>query len=223
MPVKKEIVYPIFLECCPYAVDTFWENIFEDLAYGKTPYGTYISKDFLCCSYRKKDFSYKIERKDAKQIYEEVYALFTTKLGLFSPREKAKQKKAFDELESSMRSWRDNWSSIRKKNTKELLIELYVIKMKNKYSLSLEQSKHLLSILFMAMVFRVITSEDIEYQNGHIQHIKGIRFRKNRIIVDRELYNIDTTITPRIVLEKKLMSNNWAKYLKELKRNEKFN
>lgn len=223
MPVKKEIAYPIFLECCPYAVDTFWENIFEDLAYGKTPYGTYISKDFLCCSYRKKDFSYKIERKDAKQIYEEVYTLFTTKLGLFSPREKAKQKKAFDEFESSMRSWRDNWSNIRKKNTKELLIELYVIKMKNKYSLSLEQSKHLLSILFMAMVFRVITSEDIVYQNGHIQNIKGIRFMKNRIIVDRDLYNIDTTITPRIILEKKLMSSYWTKYLKELKRNERFN
>ena len=47
MPIKKEIVYPVFLECCEFSVDSFWENIFEDLAYGKTPYGTYINKNFL--------------------------------------------------------------------------------------------------------------------------------------------------------------------------------
>ena len=63
MPIKREIVYPIFLECCQFTDDKFWENVFEDLAYGKTPYGTYISKDFLCCSYKKKEFSYKIEKK----------------------------------------------------------------------------------------------------------------------------------------------------------------
>ena len=63
MPIKREIIYPIFLECCQFTDDKFWENVFEDLAYGKTPYGTYISKDFLCCSYKKKEFSYKIEKK----------------------------------------------------------------------------------------------------------------------------------------------------------------
>ena len=46
MPIKKDIVYPGFIECLQFTEDIFWENIFEDLAYGKTPYGTYISKDF---------------------------------------------------------------------------------------------------------------------------------------------------------------------------------
>ncbi len=81
MPLKKEIIYPIFMECCQYTTDAFWENVFEDLSYGKTPYGTYISKDFLCCSYRKKDFSYKIERKEAKKVYDEVHTLLVNKLG----------------------------------------------------------------------------------------------------------------------------------------------
>ena len=79
MPIKKDIVYPIFIECLQFTEDIFWENIFEDLAYGKTPYGTYISKDFLCCKYKKKDFSYKIERKDPKILYEEVYNLLANK------------------------------------------------------------------------------------------------------------------------------------------------
>ncbi len=219
MPLKKEIVYPIFLECCPYATDTFWENVFEDLAYGKTPYGTYISKDFLCCSYRKKDFSYKIERKEAKQVHDEVYHLLMTKLGLFSPQERVRQKKAFDDLESNMRFSRNSWSSIRKKSIKELLIELFVTKMKNKYSLSLKQSRYLLSAIFMAMVFKVITSDDIEYENGGIQAIDGINFSEGHVVITRDLYDLNVSTIPKLALEKKRMSDNWTKYLKELRRN----
>jgi hypothetical protein len=184
MPIKKEIVYPIFLECCPHAKNSFWENIFEDLAYGKTPYGTYISKDFLCCSYRKKDFSYKIERKKSIQVHNDIYRLLTVKLGLFSPQEKIQHKKDFENLESTMRYSRDDWSSIRKKNVKELLVELFVARMKNKYSLTLKKSRYLLSVIFMAMVFKVITSDDIDYSDGIINNIEGIKFSKNKIIIE---------------------------------------
>ena len=115
MLVKKEILFPIFLECCQYADDTFWENIFEDLAYGKAPYGTYISKEFLCCGYKKKEFSYKIEKKPAETIYQEVYALLTKRLGLLSYREKVKKKKIFTDLEDSIKDTRKKWVDIKKK------------------------------------------------------------------------------------------------------------
>jgi len=219
MPIKKEIIYPIFLECCPHAKNSFWENIFEDLAYGKTPYGTYISKDFLCCSYRKKDFSYKIERKKSIQVHNDIYRLLTVKLGLFSPQEKIQHKKDFENLESTMRYSRDDWSSIRKKNVKELLVELFVARMKNKYSLTLKKSRYLLSVIFMAMVFKVITSDDIDYSEGKINNIEGIKFRKNKIIIECDLYDLDPVSGPRIVFEKKSkMSDNWVKYLKELRK-----
>ena len=117
MPIRKEIIYPIFLECCQYADDTFWENIFEDLAYGKAPYGTYISKDFLCCNYKKKEFNYKIENKEASKMFDEVYNLLTKKLGLLSQKEKVKKRKAFIDAEESIKESRKNWSDIRKKNT----------------------------------------------------------------------------------------------------------
>uniref|UniRef100_A0A6C0LYE6 Uncharacterized protein n=1 Tax=viral metagenome TaxID=1070528 RepID=A0A6C0LYE6_9ZZZZ len=218
MPIKKEIIYPIFLECCPHAKNSFWENIFEDLAYGKTPYGTYISKDFLCCSYRKKDFSYKIERKKSLQIHNDVYKLLTDKLGLFSPQEKNQHKKDFENLENEMSYSRDNWSSIRKKNIKELLVELFVIRMKNKYSLTLKKSRYLLSVIFMAIIFKVITSDDIKYSDGKIYEIEGIKFSKNKVIIECELYNLDTLSGNRIVSTKKSkMSDNWLKYLKELR------
>jgi len=130
MPIKREIIYPIFLECCQFTDDKFWENVFEDLAYGKTPYGTYISKDFLCCSYKKKEFSYKIEKKLPKDVYNDVYDLLTNKLGLLSPLEKSKKRKIFKDIEEDITESRKNWNDIKKKNIKELLIELYVARMK---------------------------------------------------------------------------------------------
>ena len=65
---KREIIYPIFLNCCQFTNDPFWQNIFEELAYGKTSYGIYISKNFICCNQKRKEFSYKIENKEVKRL-----------------------------------------------------------------------------------------------------------------------------------------------------------
>lgn len=218
MPIKKEIIYPIFLECCQYADDAFWESIFEEMAYGKAPYGTYISKKFLCCSYKKKEFSYKIEKKDAETMYTEVYNLLTKKLGLLSQREKVKKKKAFTDLEESMKESRKEWGSIRKKNMKELLIEMYVTRMKTKHLLTIKQARYLLSIIFIAMVFKVIVAKDIDYSNGRINRIEGIDFIKKQIVIQRDMYDLHISFAPHIVLDKKLMSDNWEKYLKDLRK-----
>ena len=102
----KKIVYPIFLECCQYTNSIFWENIFENLAYGKAPYGSYISENFLCCSYKQKEFNYKIEKKDSETVYKEVFSLLTNSLGIFSQQEK---------VENDIKNSRKNWNDIKKK------------------------------------------------------------------------------------------------------------
>lgn len=218
MPIKKEIIYPVFLECCHYADDTFWENIFEELAYGKSPYGTYISKDFLSCSYRKKEFNYKIEKKDAETMYKEVYKLLTKRLGLLSQTEKVKKKKAFTDLEDKIKDSRKSWFDIKKKNMKELLIELYVSRMKNKYSLSVKQAKNLLSIILFSLIFKVIKVDDIDYSNGQINSIKGINFSKKQVLIEHDLYNIEVSFVPDIFVDKKAMADNWEKYLESLRK-----
>ena len=66
-----------------------WKYIFEDLAYGRTPYGTYITKDFLCCNYKGKEFSYKIDTtKTGEQLYNELYNILFNKFGLLSIEDK---------------------------------------------------------------------------------------------------------------------------------------
>jgi hypothetical protein len=218
MIIQKEIIYPYFLDCCMYATDNFWENIFEDLAYGITPYGTYISKNFFCCSYKKKEFSYKIENKDPKELYNDIYELLTIKLGLYSNKEKAKKKFDFESHEDDIKILKNNWSNIRKKSTKDILIEKYVIDMKYKHNLSISQSKYLLSLIIIALMFKTINIKDIKYENGKILNIEGIDFNNNDIIFKRNLFNLEPIITPQFVEYKKFMFDNWEKLLKDLRK-----
>lgn len=218
MPLKNEIIYPIFLECCQYAEDTFWKNMFEDLSYGKPPYGTYISKDFLCCSYKNKEFSYKIEHKNPDELYNEIYNILTTKMGILSEKEKVRRRADFHKAEYRIKECRQDWSNIRKRNVKNLLIERYVIDMKRKYNLSVKQAKYLLSVVFIATVFKVIVPKDIDYSGGKIQNIDGIEFIDNKIIIKRNIYDINVDFSPEIFINQKVMSNNWKKYLESLRK-----
>jgi hypothetical protein len=220
MPQKKEIVYPVFLECCQYADDAFWESIFEDLTYGRAPYGTYISKGFLCCSYKNKEFSYKLERKESKILYDDIYKLLTEKLGILSHKEKIRKRLVFNELEKNIRESRQEWSHIRRKNIKDTMYEKYVIEMKHKYSLSVKQCKYLLAVIMVSIMFKTITTKDITFKDDKIQNILGIDFAKGKVILKRPLCNSleVQTETPDIT-ESKLMSDNWEKYLKTLRTN----
>lgn len=217
MPVKKEIIYPFFLECCQYADDTFWENIFEELAYGKPPYGTYINKDFLCCSYKNKEFSYKIERKAPEVLYADIYRLLTEKLGILSYREKAQKKLDFHEIEKSIQESRTDWSNIRKKNIKDVMYERYVIEMKHEHNLTLKQCKKLLATILVSIMFKTISAKDIEYSDGKIQSITGIDFKDGEIILSRPICAGVQEYPQEIECNVQIMSENWDRYLRILK------
>jgi len=218
MPQKREIVYPFFLECCQFSDDTFWESIFEDLAYGKAPYGTYISKGFICCSYKGKEFSYKLERKDPKILYDDICKLLTEKLGVLSHKEKAKKRIVFNELEKNIKESRQDWASIRRKNIKDTMYEKYVINMGKKHCLNTKQCKYLLAVIIVSIMFKTISSKDITYKDDNILDINGIEFGKGKIILKRPLCisteNIENVSDNG---EKKLMSGNWEKFVKNLR------
>ena len=194
------LVYPFFLDCCQYADNIFWENLFFDLAFGIPPLGTYISQDFLCCSLNQKEFIYGIEKKDSETLFKEVYSLLRNRLVVFSHQDKVGK---INDI---------------KKKMKETLIELYVSKMRTNYSLSIKQARHLLSTILIAMVFKVITAKDIDYSNGRINKINGINFSKNQVIITQNLWNINLSSASCIFVDKKCMANNWEKYLEKLRK-----
>lgn len=228
MSRKREILYPFFLECGQLANDAFWESIFEDLAYGKAPHGTYISKGFLTCSFRGKEFSYKLERKDPAVLYQDIYNLLTEKIGILSQKEKMQKKIDFHEVEKNLRETRQDWASIRKKNIRDTLYEKYVIEMKNKYNLSIKQCKYLLAILLVALTFKTITAKDVDYNDDRINEIRGIAFEPGKVILQRSLCGqplpsddssdpIDDENGIEIVDQhncKYKMSENWSRYIK---------
>lgn len=216
MPVKKEIVYPFFMECTQYTTDFFWENIFEDLAYGKAPHGTYLSKDYLCCSYKNKEFNYKIDRKDPKVLYEEIYVLLTQKVGIFSNKEKTQRKKDFDDIEKTLKHSNNEWGSIRKKNIKDIMYEKYVIDMKKKHKLSLQKTKYLLSLIFVGIMFKSISSKDINYQDNRIVSIDGIDFSEGNFTFRKSLCinsSVDNECEDDNNCSNRIM-DNWEKFLK---------
>ena len=221
MPVRKEIIYPIFLECCKYTEDDdFWKYVFEDLAYGKTPYGTYISHDYLCCKTKDREFSYRIDKtKDSETVYNEIYNLLYNKAGILSELDLERKKLYFENIEKNIQEIRaSSWSAIKKKSIKERLIEDFVIAMKKEYNLSFFQAKRLLAVISIGIIFKLITSDDINYENGEIQNIDGISFDNKKIIITRNVQDLELPSTPETIVPKKLMSSNWEKYIENLRK-----
>ena len=214
--MKREIIYPIFLECSELSCDTFWKNIFEDLAYGQTPYGTYISKGFFCCSYKNKEFSYKIEKNDIQELFSDIQEL-SKRVGILSYEDKIQKKIDFKNAESDMKGNRQKWCSIRKKNLKDFLIENYVIRMKKEFNLDYKQAKYLNYVIFIAMIFKIITMKDIEYDEGEIKNIQGISFTDKKINLDKDIFSYEGRKCI-LVDDRKFMSDNWEKYLFALKK-----
>ena len=195
--------------------------IFEDLAYGKSPYGTYITKNFLCCNYKDKQFSYKIDpQKDPKIIFENIHKLLFHKFGLMSETDKNNRRYIFENTKNNVQELcKTDWSLIKKKNIKNILIENFVIDNKNKYNLSDSLCKKLLSIIKIGIIFKSITNDDINYTDGKIHSIKNIIFSNKKVKFNKNIYNTnDCSLSSQIIIEKKnSMSENWEKYLLNLK------
>lgn len=212
---KKEIVYPIFLQVSLHATDQFWMYLFEDLAYGICPYGTYFDNDVLCCRFKNKEFNFQFTNKEPYVIYTKLYNILRTKLKLTSKIDKYNQRVNFYRLLEDKRS--KQWVDIKKKNIKDVLIENYVIDMKLKYFLSKSQMKKLLSVIMIGFQFKLLNNKDVEYDPiiGKISNITGIIIKNNKIKLSNTL-----DIIPEFELYEQpknqiCMKDNWDKYLSQ--------
>jgi len=223
MPLKREIIYPFFLECT-LSEDKFWNNIFEDLAYGIPPSGTYINKGYLSCSYKNKEFSYKIERKTPQILYDEIYSLLINKVGILSQREKQKQKIEFEEIEKTLKNSKKKWTDIRKKNIRNFLLERYVLKLKDQCNLDITDCRMILTIISIATMFKLIGNKDINYENDAITSINGIEINgDNDVIIKYDIDNInysEESVEDENV-EKRDFLSNWNTYVKQKKKKHK--
>lgn len=210
---KNNVLYPIFLECCAFTDNIFWINIFENLSYGKTSHGIYITKNhFLCCSYKNKEFSYKIDdNKDAKTIYNEVYILLTKKVGIHSNQEKQINKNVF--YENYNNNTKLNWTNIKKKNIKDILLEQYILEKKKLYNLTLDQSKFLYTIINFSLIFKILNTSNIIFDNGKIIDITDIKLSENKIDIYPNIFISQKATLFSIYTKKKSFRELWTKYI----------
>jgi hypothetical protein len=194
MVIKKDIIYPIFIECLNFCENKFWLSIFEDLAYGKTPHGTFIHKNFFCCNYKGKEFSYKIEELEPKIIYSDIFNLLTKKLKILSEEDRKNQILDFIKIENELNEQKyDKWSSIKKKSTKDSLIENFIIEKKKCFDLNDRQAKILQKQINLGIIFKTISHKDIILKEGRIEKINDLDFFKKDFKINRDLIKSDET------------------------------
>ena len=211
-----EIVHPLFERCSEFTIDKFWRKTFIDLAKGKTPNGVYMYKGSLRLKGKPVDSITFAESDDCRHAFENIYKFLSTICGILSPVDKLKQRHEFESIEQENKN---NWVDIKRKKVKDLMIELYAVKMKQKYSLSLKQTRCLVSTICMGLLFKSISATNIILENGSIKNIDGISFRERRMFFDLELYNIDVdedNDTSIRESKKKYMVDYWVKYLFDL-------
>jgi hypothetical protein len=192
MVIKKDIIYPMFIECLQFCENTFWSSIFEDLAYGRCPYGTYIHKNFFSCNYKGKEFSYKVDEPDPQTLYQNIFNLLTKKIGIISDEEKKNKLLEFYNFENSISEIKyDKWSSIKKKNVKDSLIENFLLFVKKEFNLSWNQIKDLQKSINLGLIFKTISHKDINLKDGKIESINGITFSNKNYSIDINLIDSD--------------------------------
>jgi hypothetical protein len=194
MVIKKDIIYPIFIECLNFCENKFWLSIFEDLAYGKSPHGTFIHKNFFCCNYKGKEFSYKIEEIEPKNIYSDIFNLLTKKLKILSEEDRKNQILDFIKIENELNEQKyDKWSSIKKKSTKDSLIENFIIEKKKCFDLNDKHTKILQKQINLGIIFKTISHKDIILKDGRIEKINDLDFFKKDFKINRDLIKSDET------------------------------
>jgi hypothetical protein len=213
--MKKTIYYPIFIQCLSNISDPFWRFVYEDMAYGKCPYGLYLQKNYLCCSIKNKEFTYKIEyEKPIEEIYNDTYHLLKNRVGILSEKEKLIQREKLQKLKLNHK--KDEWINVKKKMIRDTLLENFVLQKAHSFFLSINVSKKVLALVIIGLMFKTLNSKDIVYVNGYIHDIHGFIFQPKRVLVTKNIYmnrfqkfNEDDHFN-------RCLSHYWPIYLQEL-------
>ena len=183
----KEIIYPHFLHCCQETEDHYWKYIFEDLSYGRAPYGVYFTKGFMCCGFKGKEFSYRVDPHiPVPQLFKEVKTILNVKLGIKSSSDILSTREKFEKTSERLALHECNdWTLLKKKEVRGLLLENFIIS-QNKNFNRIKQ-KRLLSSLMLAIQLKIINNEDISIYHGRVTEIKKWEKIQNTNLKDWDL------------------------------------
>ena len=211
MKDQYEMLFPIFVRCSCLTTDKYWMSIFEDLAYNKTPLGSYIKNNALYIRGTKS--SVLIDLDDVEKTYDNVYGLLSHELHLMSPLHRLELLDTHHQ-----KIYWAVWKDVRGKNNQDLLIELFTVDMMKKYKLTLTQSKILQSNIHTGILFKSIEKGNITMLNGRIFEIDGIYFDVGNVKYDETLFDFDLVEASIAKPKYKLIGDLWSKYMDKYKK-----
>lgn len=213
------ILYPIFLKCCKYLTDSYWVYLFEDMAYGKCPFGILIQDQCIYSILKNREFRYPFDQnKDPEEMTKELCHIFTNRLQLLSVQDHFRFR---NECQDYVKNYMNNissWNDIRKKNLKDILLEQYALTQRIKYNYSWSFTRTLFAIIFIGIQFKTLASRSIHYRNRSIQSIDGIVCLPNKISCSNNIFLTKQLPIHREPLPKSItkISFGWKRYLLSL-------
>lgn len=221
---QKPVIYDILKECSTIVKDDFWIQFYEDLASGKSTKGIYIINGTIQTSNKRSGFSYSIMDKAPEVIVRELHYLLTNIAGICSKKDINKKKQVVKDIEDELAEYEKyKWTSIKRKNIKNMLILNYVIKMNKKYGLTWDDTIMLYKTILNAFEFKTHTSKDVIYTNGSIVGINDIVYDKTRktMVNTRELPSNSNKNNQKESSDEYFVENlfenyinNWIKHIK---------
>jgi len=216
---KREVLYPVFEQCVQHTTDDFWKNIFENFSMGKCPKGLYISKDTIYSSNKKKGVFYNIPQYESiaqsKNVFSEVRNILMNELSICSNIDIDNKKREISETNKPGEINDDTvWSEIRKKNTREIYIIKFVLRMKRKYNLDWHNTQDLYSLVHTSFIYKSQSSKDVNFKNKRIESINGIEYDESlKKFVNK--YIVAGCEVDEVLKEscKKYLSDYWDRYV----------
>jgi len=206
--MKNSIQFPLFIEIALRQKNSFWVDVFTNLAHGRAPHGCYItSSSFLVSTSGKgESFSYFFldQSKDASTIGREIIDMLSKKLNFMSMSDRALKLIEFERIKHNLRLdiKQAVWGGLRKKKIKDQLIETYVLDLKRAQNLPMQKARDLLSVITMNLIFKQIDSDDVALKNARITDIKFSEKTTLRT----------NTVKSGKTAEPKKLSDIWMKY-----------
>lgn len=229
---EKDVIYPILQECMTLEKESGWAELFNNMSRGMCPKGIIIQNGTVSGSISKKNtIKYNFLEDSPEVIIDNIKSMFSNLLNVQS--DNKKRNKEFDDINEQYNDFVSmQWKSIKKKAIKDLLLQNYIIELKNKFNFKSKVAARALDVINNALYFyKTHNNNDIIYSNGKVIDIVDIIADENGLQNKRisKYDNLDETNTEED--EDDESSNNlsskkvtslkelWESYLKNISKN----
>jgi hypothetical protein len=178
---QKDIVYPVFQECCKYFKDEFWIKLFDDLSRSKCPKGVMIYNSVISSTYKRNGFTYNFSEQSPEIIIKELPILLNNSVHIYSNKDIINREADINIADSEYLNAKetDDWKKVKNRKMKENLVTNYCLAMKKKFKLKYKDAKHLYDMLKYSLFdLKIQKSNDVEMKNGEIFKIQDIEYDK---------------------------------------------